>query len=93
MNLSLLGGPIFAGSDMSWVGGLLLPLVLWSAVWKGFALWHSARRSETWWFIALLVVNTAGILEILYLFFVAKAFTRSAPTGPQKPKVKPKKRR
>ncbi len=37
---------------------------------KGYALWHAARRSEKWWFIALLVINTIGILELVYLFFV-----------------------
>ncbi len=45
--------------------------ILWSLVWKGLALWHSARRGQYWWFLILLVVNTLGILEIIYLFFVA----------------------
>ena len=45
--------------------------VVWSVVWKGLALWHSARRGQYWWFLILLVVNTLGILEIIYLFFVA----------------------
>lgn len=35
---------------------------------KGFALWEAARREERWWFIALLFLNTLGILEIVYLF-------------------------
>lgn len=47
-------------------------LILWSVVWKGLALWHAARRGESWWFIALLIINTAGILEIIYLFVIAK---------------------
>lgn len=34
---------------------------------KGYALWHAARRGERGWFIALLVVNTLGILELIYL--------------------------
>ena len=37
---------------------------------KGMALWHSARRGEKWWFIIMLVVNTIGILELIYLFFI-----------------------
>ncbi len=48
---------------------VLIALVVWSVPWKGFALWKSARRGESIWFIILLLVNTAGILEILYLFF------------------------
>ncbi|PIR75151.1 MAG: hypothetical protein CO030_04040 [Candidatus Magasanikbacteria bacterium CG_4_9_14_0_2_um_filter_42_11] len=46
-----------------------MPLVLvWSFVWKALALWKAARRGDTIWFGALLVLNTVGIAEILYLF-------------------------
>lgn len=47
-------------------------IMVWSLFWKGLALWHSAGRKESWWFIALLILNTAGILEIFYLFAFAK---------------------
>jgi hypothetical protein len=50
----------------------LLVLVLWSIFWKGLALWHSGRRGQPVWFIILLIVNTVGILEIIYLFAVLK---------------------
>ena len=51
----------------------LLPLMmLWSIFWKGLALWHSGRRGQAWWFAILLIVNTAGILEIIYLFAILK---------------------
>lgn len=51
----------------------LLPfLLLWSVFWKGLALWHAGRRGQPWWFVILLVVNTLGILEIIYLFGVIK---------------------
>jgi len=59
----------------SWVGVFgpaLFLLVLWSIFWKGLALWHSGRRGQPWWFVIFLVVNTVGILEIIYLFLVAK---------------------
>ncbi len=46
----------------------VLLIVLWSILWKGFALWRSARRGDKWWFIALFVVNTLGLLEIVYIF-------------------------
>jgi len=66
-----------------WVPALIAALVpfvlifiLWSIVWKGLALWHAARRGEQWWFLALLIINTAGILEIVYLFFFAKLHWR-----------------
>jgi uncharacterized protein DUF5652 len=60
--------PVFAGI----FAPALILLVLWSVFWKGLALWHSARRSQPWWFVIMLVVNTVGILEIIYLFAVAK---------------------
>lgn len=50
----------------------LLVLILWSTVWKGLALWRAARRDENAWFIALLIFNTLGILEIIYYFLIAK---------------------
>ena len=47
---------------------LIAILVLWTLPWKGVALWKAARLSQKWWFVALLLVNTIGILEILYIF-------------------------
>jgi len=44
----------------------------WALVWKGIALWKSARHNQKWWFIALLVINTLGLLEILYIFIFSK---------------------
>lgn len=58
--------PIFAGAG-------LLVILLWSLVWKGLALWRAAQRGEKVWFIVFLVVNTLGILEIIYLFFITGA--------------------
>jgi methionyl-tRNA synthetase len=46
--------------------------LIWSLAWKGWALWLAARRGEKIWFVALLVVNTVGILDIIYIFLVAK---------------------
>ena len=54
---------------------LLIALaMMWALVWKGFALWKSAELRQKYWFIAILVVNTFGILEIIYLFLVAKNY-------------------
>ena len=54
---------------------ILALILLWVVAWKGWALWHAARLSHKWWFIIILVANTVGILEIIYLFFVAKKYT------------------
>ena len=47
-------------------------LYVWSAIWKGFALWKSVKKNSLIWFVILFVVNTAGILEILYIFVFSK---------------------
>ncbi|MCX6757726.1 MAG: DUF5652 family protein [Candidatus Nomurabacteria bacterium] len=46
---------------------LLIVITIWEMIWKGFALWKAAQKSERNWFIALLVLNTIGILPIFYL--------------------------
>ena len=47
-------------------------LMAWSLIWKGLALWRAAHRDEKVWFIVFLIVNTLGILEIIYLFLIPK---------------------
>lgn len=54
------------------IATIFIPLILWSVIWKGIALWRSAQNRQTAWFVALLIINTAGILEIIYLLFFAK---------------------
>jgi methionyl-tRNA synthetase len=63
------------GTQSYWpglVGFWLIVLLSWSLVWKGLALWRAARRGENAWFIILLLLNTVGILEIIYYFLIAK---------------------
>ena len=47
-------------------------LALWDMVWKGLALWRAARRKEQWWFLALFLINSIGILPIAYLLIWGK---------------------
>lgn len=47
-----------------------IPFLVWSIFWKGLALWKSANKRQLVWFILLLVVNTFGLLEIVYVFFL-----------------------
>jgi len=43
-------------------------LLTWSLIWRGLALWRAAKQAQRNWFIVLLIINTLGILDILYLF-------------------------
>lgn len=51
---------------------VLLILTVWSLIWKGVALWKAAKNGSNAWYIVMLVVNTVGILEIIYIFFFSK---------------------
>ena len=51
---------------------VLAVLLVWSIVWKGMALWRAAKNDSKPWFVVLLVVNTVGILDILYLYVFGK---------------------
>lgn len=53
-------------------GPWVLVALVWNMFWKGLALWHSSQRDQGIWFIVLLIVNSFGILEIIYLFVFAK---------------------
>ena len=51
------------------IGTILLVVLI---ALKGYALWTAAKRDEKWWFIAMLILNTVGILEVVYLVFFVK---------------------
>lgn len=51
---------------------LIALVVIWSAAWKAIALYIAARLEQKVWFGALFVLNTAGLLEIFYIFYFSK---------------------
>ncbi|KKR30533.1 hypothetical protein A2715_05950 [Candidatus Woesebacteria bacterium RIFCSPHIGHO2_01_FULL_39_32] len=69
---------------------LFLLVIAWSMVWKGLALWRAARNNQRYWFIAMLVVSSVGILEIIYIKFFQKKIplvtTTSKTTSKRKSK-------
>lgn len=54
-----------------------LLIFIWTLFWKGIALWKSARNGHKKWFVALLILNTLGILEIIYIFSFSKKLKKS----------------
>ena len=50
-----------------WAIVALLSAVVLAIALKGFALWRAARNNSSGWFVALLLINTFGVLELLYL--------------------------
>lgn len=56
----------------------LLPFIaLLDVLLRGLCLWKSAQAGQKWWFVALLVVNSLGILPGIYLL------THRQPKSPQ----------
>lgn len=51
---------------------LLLITIIWVLPWKAYSLWNASKRGEKGWFVVILVLNTFGIIEIFYTFFIAK---------------------
>ena len=48
------------------------PLIVIDLVMKGMGLWRSARHDQKYWFVGILIVNSAGILPLIYLLFFQK---------------------
>ena len=67
----------FTPAMMAVFAPLFLAAIVWTIILKGFALWHAARGSQKWWFFFLLIVNTLGILEIIYLIWFRKDISKS----------------
>lgn len=62
-------GVDLVGSSVPVFGVFVWILIIWALIWKGLALWHTARNKQKIWFVFILILNTAGILPIIYLLF------------------------
>jgi len=51
---------------------LLFVILAWSLYWKGMALWKAAHKNDKNWFVAILIINLVGILEILYIYIFSE---------------------
>lgn len=74
------------------VTGLLLLLVLltWSLIWKGFGLWYSAKKGNKIWFVVILIINSAGIIPIIYLAWKTDFFHKRIKKASKKKSRKKK---
>jgi hypothetical protein len=51
-------------NDYVW---LIALVAVWELVWKGMALWKAARAGDKAWYVVMLIINSVGILPIVYL--------------------------
>jgi methionyl-tRNA synthetase len=55
-----------------WIIALVVVLGIWEAVWKAIALWRAGNDRNLLWFVLMFVLNTVGILEIVYIFGISR---------------------
>jgi hypothetical protein len=60
-------------SILPWLIPVIIILAIWDTVWKLIAMWKAARANQLAWFIILAVVNTLGILPIIYIVLIRKS--------------------
>jgi hypothetical protein len=52
-------------------------VVVWEAVWKLIALWKAGRNNHLAWFICIALINTVGILPIVYILIHKKKYLQT----------------
>lgn len=57
---------VISSNAMWWA----LIIGLWSLPWTGIALWRAAQKKDLFWFVVLMIFNTAGILDIIYIYLI-----------------------
>lgn len=55
-----------------WFWILIIIISIWSMVWKGLGLYKAGNKKDKPWFIAMFLLNTAGILPMIYLYLKRK---------------------
>ena len=50
----------------------LVALAIVDVIAKGFGLWAAAHNKQRNWFIAILIMNSAGLLPAIYLKYFQK---------------------
>lgn len=51
---------------------IIIVLAIWEGIWKLIAMWKAGRNNQLAWFICIALINTAGILPIIYILMNRK---------------------
>jgi len=54
-------------SMLWWLIPVIIVLAIWDTVWKLIAMWKAAQNKHLAWFICIFLINTIGILPIIYI--------------------------
>jgi hypothetical protein len=68
---------VFAHHPAQW----LIALIIVEGVLKSIALWKAARNNQLYWFIALVIVNSVGVVPLIYIYFFQKNVNKKSKTS------------
>ena len=57
----------YCPTGFMWLIPLIILVVIWDTVLKILGMWRAAQRKELLWFVLIAIINTAGILPLIYL--------------------------
>jgi MFS family permease len=80
-NMSFVWGAYNVGPFL----GFIFILAIVDVALKGWGMWRAARLEKLGWFIALLIINSMGILPVIFLLLTNEEYEK------KKLKKKPKK--
>lgn len=60
---------MFSAETIERMWPVFILLSVWELAWKGVGLWKAAGNRQQGWFVAILLLNTLGILPIVYIQF------------------------
>ncbi len=61
-------------NSMPWLLPLIIVVALWDGVWKLIGMWKAAQNKHLVWFIVIALVNSVGIVPILYIQMSKKKY-------------------
>jgi MFS superfamily sulfate permease-like transporter len=50
-----------------WLLSAIIIAAVWEMIWKLIALWRAGRNNHLAWFICIGLINTIGVLPIIYI--------------------------
>lgn len=53
--------------ELAWLVPVIIIITVWEAVWKIIAMWKAGRNNHLAWFLCIALINTVGILPIVYI--------------------------
>lgn len=56
----------------SWFFPMMLILGAWEGIWKLIAMWKAGKNNHLAWFICIALINTVGILPIIYIIMQSR---------------------